>query len=63
MKDKIPDDEKRGVYKPECQYCSGVYIGGTGRQLKIKVAEHLPAWTSFSMGYLAFANHLHGYKE
>ena len=35
-----------------------VYIGETGRQLKIRAEEHRKAWEKGKLGGSAFANHL-----
>ena len=58
LKDRVPTDESSGVYKLECGDCGGVYIGETGRQMKIRVAEHLEAWRKGRVGVSAFADHL-----
>ena len=41
LKDCTPRDEKSSVYKLDCVDYQGIYIGETGRQLKIGVAEHV----------------------
>jgi len=58
LKDRVPTDERSGVYKIECRDCNGVYIGETSRQMKIRVAEHLDAWKKRREGESAFADHL-----
>ena len=61
LKDRIPEDEKSGVYKLECNDCMSVYIGETSRQLKIRVGEHEKAWEDSKVGKSAFADHLLAY--
>ncbi|XP_055542782.1 uncharacterized protein LOC129728370 [Wyeomyia smithii] len=39
-KDKVPPDEKSGVYQIPCKNCSAVYIGQTRRKLKVRLREH-----------------------
>ena len=67
LKDRIANDERSGVYKIVCDDCQGVYIGETGRQMKIRVAEHKKAWEKRVVGKSAFADHLinsgHSLKE
>ena len=55
LKDRVPRNEMSGVYRIDC---NGVYIGQTGRQLKIRVAEHMKAWEKNNEGESAFADHL-----
>jgi hypothetical protein len=41
VKSKIPDDQMKGVvYEVPCADCNGVYIGETGRNLKMRLKEH-----------------------
>jgi len=67
LKDRVPLSERSGVYSLQCRDCEGVYIGETGRQLKIRVGEHIKCWKSRSLGQSAFADHLinsgHGFVE
>jgi hypothetical protein len=58
LKDRVPSNERSGVYSLQCGDCRGVYIGETGRQLKIRVGEHIKFWKSRSLGASAFADHL-----
>lgn len=59
LKDPIPTLEKSGVYKLTCSDCPAIYIGETERQLKIRVSEHIEAYTSnLSKRKSAFAEHL-----
>jgi hypothetical protein len=39
-KDKIPDDEKSGIYEINCQDCDATYIGKSKRKIKIRGKEH-----------------------
>ena len=41
LKDPIPLLDRSGVYQLTCQDCPSIYIGQTGRSLKIRIAEHL----------------------
>ena len=58
LKDRIPNNQKSGVYSLKCEGCDGVYIGETSRQLKLRVTEHLKSWRNGSLGESAFADHL-----
>ena len=41
-KDKIEDSHKCGlVYRVDCQNCKDIYVGETGRQLCVRLAEHI----------------------
>ena len=41
MKDRRDvQDKAGGVYQLKCNDCSAVYVGKTGRQLKVRVNEH-----------------------
>ncbi|XP_062704621.1 uncharacterized protein LOC134286935 [Aedes albopictus] len=40
LKDKVPADEKSGIYQIPCQNCPAVYIGQTRRKFKIRLREH-----------------------
>ena len=61
LKDRIPREERSGVYSVRCANCDGVYIGETGRQLKIRIDEHKKAWSNNKVGESAFADHLINY--
>jgi hypothetical protein len=67
LKDPIPMDERSGVYRIACGGCKGVYIGETGRQLKLRLSEHKKALSKEKIGVSAFADHLisagHSYRE
>ena len=52
LKDPVPRDERFGVYALKCPECSAIYVGETGRQLKIRLSEHIDDTT------LAFGKHL-----
>jgi hypothetical protein len=58
LKDPIPARERSGVYSVKCGDCRGVYVGETGRQLCVRVAEHKKAWERGNVGESAFADHL-----
>ena len=49
------------MYRVACGGCDGVYIGETGRQLKIRIAEHKKVWEKEKVGVFALANHLINY--
>ncbi|XP_055589434.1 uncharacterized protein LOC129758695 [Uranotaenia lowii] len=40
LKDKIPQDERSGIYEIPCESCSAVYIGQTRRKFKVRLKEH-----------------------
>lgn len=40
LKDKIPQEEKSGIYQIPCSNCPAVYIGQTRRKFKIRLREH-----------------------
>lgn len=42
-KDKIPIDERSGVYEVICSHCGRKYIGQTKRALRARIEEHLRA--------------------
>jgi len=67
LKDPVPAVESSGVYSIQCNDCNGIYVGETGRQIKIRVAEHLKTWRKGILGESAFADHLiangHCYRE
>lgn len=62
-KDPIPKMERSGVYKLKCDKCPATYIGETGRQLNIRVKEHVKNYCGKSV----FGNHLqyskHSFKN
>ena len=39
-KDKIPVENKSGVYQIDCNDCDKIYIGQTKRNLKTRIKEH-----------------------
>lgn len=67
LKDPIPKSERSGVYKLKCSDCEAVYIGETGRQLSVRVREHVHAFTENKPKKSAFAAHLiqnnHSFQE
>ncbi|XP_062715384.1 uncharacterized protein LOC134291527 [Aedes albopictus] len=40
LKDRVPAEEKSGVYQIPCQNCPAVYIGQTRRKFKTRLREH-----------------------
>ncbi|XP_062711417.1 uncharacterized protein LOC134289523 [Aedes albopictus] len=40
LKDKVPIDEKSGIYQIPCRDCPAVYIGQTRRKFKTRLREH-----------------------
>lgn len=40
LKDKVPQEEKSGIYEIPCKNCPAVYIGQTRRKLKVRLKEH-----------------------
>ncbi|XP_055590309.1 uncharacterized protein LOC129742433 [Uranotaenia lowii] len=40
LKDKIPQDERSGIYEIPCESCPAVYIGQTRRKFKVRLKEH-----------------------
>lgn len=58
LKDRIPLDDKCGVYKLQCEKCPFSYIGQTGRPFKIRLKEHKYALTSRQPNKSNFAAHL-----
>lgn len=40
LKDKVPAEEKSGIYEIPCQNCPAVYIGQTRRKFKVRLREH-----------------------
>lgn len=58
LKDKVPPDEKCGVYRLQCDNCPFTYIGQTGRPLKSRLKEHTYAVTSSQPNKSNFAAHL-----
>ena len=51
------------MYTMECGGCDVVYIGETGRQLKIRIAEHRKAREKEKEGESALADHLINYNH
>lgn len=43
LKDKIPSDERSGIYKINCNHCSAAYYGQTRRYFKTRLREHKSA--------------------
>ncbi|XP_053692011.1 uncharacterized protein LOC128740493 [Sabethes cyaneus] len=43
QKDKVPPDERSGIYEIPCQDCPAVYIGQTRRKFKTRLKEHRKA--------------------
>ncbi|XP_058811070.1 uncharacterized protein LOC131675968 [Topomyia yanbarensis] len=40
LKDKVPTDQKSGIYQIPCKDCPAVYIGQTRRKFKVRIREH-----------------------
>ena len=40
LKDRVPPDERSGIYQIPCKDCPAVYIGQTRRKMKVRVREH-----------------------
>ena len=58
-KDHIPVDERRGVvYRIPCTDCPRVYIGQTGRSLKLRLSEHRRALRNGDVTTSAVAEHV-----
>ena len=63
-KDPQPSTERSGVYRLSCADCNAVYVGQTGRALKLRVDEHKAFWrrrkkrTHDDFHGSAFADHL-----
>jgi len=62
-KDPIPKNDQSDVYKITCGDCGAIYryIGGTGRQLKIRIREYFDAFHDNCPMKSAFAAHLTKY--
>ena len=58
----IPDEEKTGVYKLECDDCDKFYIGQTGRQSAERFKEHPPK-SDISKTRSSYAQHLTLYNH
>ncbi|XP_055522595.1 uncharacterized protein LOC129716783 [Wyeomyia smithii] len=56
-KDKIPSNEKSGIYKIECQDCAAVYIGQTRRKFKVRLKEHKKAVANKRANESSVASH------
>ena len=57
LKDKIPADQKSGVYRLVCGECDSQYIGQTGRTFKKRFSEHRSAYTAHKPHQSAMAKH------
>ena len=57
LKDKIPADQKSGIYRQACGECDSQYIGQTGRAFKECFSEHRTAYTSNKPHQSAMAKH------
>ncbi|XP_055591564.1 uncharacterized protein LOC129743552 [Uranotaenia lowii] len=40
LKDKVPPEERSGIYEIPCEACPAVYIGQTRRKFKTRIKEH-----------------------
>ena len=56
-KDKIPKEEKSGIYEIACTECRDVYIGQTSRRLRDRYAEHERALRLKNPANSAIAEH------
>ena len=58
-KDPIDFEEKRGlVYQISCRDCDAIYIGETGRSVKIRKREHVSAVRNFDPEKSALCQHV-----
>ncbi|XP_055633989.1 uncharacterized protein LOC129774296 [Toxorhynchites rutilus septentrionalis] len=60
LKDKIPPDEKSGIYEIPCKSCPAVYIGQTRRKLKVRLREHRNAVENKRLNESSVAAHSTG---
>lgn len=58
LKVRIPPGEKSGVYSIKCSDCPAVYVGQTGRQLKLRITEHEKAIQNGTPERSNFAKHV-----
>lgn len=57
-KDKIPREEKSGVYRLKCGECDSIYIGETSRKVRMRLHEHITAYLDHKPEKSAYAEHL-----
>jgi hypothetical protein len=57
-KDKIDRNDKSGIYKLKCNECMAVYVGQTGRAIKVRTEEHKRHWRNGQLEKSQFAKHL-----
>ena len=58
-KDKVPHEEKSGVYKISCSDCPTCYIGKTSRNFKTRIIkEHFKFWQNSTPDKSNFSDHL-----
>lgn len=57
QKDRIPPDEKSGIYKISCGECSAVYLGQTKRRFKTRLREHKNATENNRINESSVAKH------
>ncbi|XP_055645147.1 uncharacterized protein LOC129781412 [Toxorhynchites rutilus septentrionalis] len=57
LKDKIPPDEKSGIYEIPCLDCPAVYIGQTRRKIKVRIREYKTAVENNKSNESAVAAH------
>ena len=57
LKDRIPSDDRSGIYQIPCKDCQSVYIGQTRRKFKIRLREHKNAVENNRSGESSVAAH------
>lgn len=57
-KDKIPDNQKSGIYTIKCNDCEQVYIGQSRRAIEIRYKEHRNHWLKGQPEKSSVAKHM-----
>lgn len=57
LKDKIPQEDRSGIYEIPCKSCPSVYIGQTRRKWKIRLREHKNAVDNLRINESSVASH------